>query len=370
MPIGDRLVDRLATRPPPGPVLNGLLRFRRRLRRMRERPLPAHAVIIDRSFVLIECAAIGIAAELDLAEHVQRGKHTTEDLARATGTDPDALARLMEVLVAIDVFARRRDGTWRQTRLSEILRDDHPSSMRGWARFFGGPDMFRIWTEGAHSIRTGQSATAAATGHEFFEYLHEVAPGAGERFDAAMRDGSRAVAQSFAEIVALDGVQTICDVGGGTGMLVRSVLDRHPGMRGVVFDLPEVIARAHSAPGEDDRVDFVAGSFFDRVPSADRIVLVSIVHDWDDERASAILAKCRDALPGGGRVLVVESTLDPSRPPFIERSSDLLMLVITGAGRERTREDFERLFATAGLRVETTSLLASLQTVYELVPSG
>lgn len=331
--------------------------------------LPANAAMIERTFALIEVRALGIAAELDLAGLVETRPRTSADLAEATGTDPDALERLLELLASTGCFRRSRDGRWRNTRISSTLRSDDPSSVRGWAQFFGGRDHFRIWAEADHAIATGGSATRAATGQEFFEWAHEGDPEFGRRFDAAMRDGSNGVARSFAAIVDLDGARTVCDVGGGTGTLLAVLLARHPRLRGVLFDLPEVVGRASDVlerAGVDDRVEVVAGSFFEPVPGADRIVLVSIVHDWDDGHAREILRRCRAALPPAGRLLVVEPVLDPARPPFIERHTDLLMLVLTGAGRERTGDQLRALFADAGLRVTRTWLLATMQTVFEL----
>lgn len=362
------LMDRMETRPPPALALRAVLRARSALRRSRESMLPEHVAMLERTFAVIEVRALGIAAELDLAELVEARPRTSAELAAELDADADAVERLLCLLGATGCFRADAEGRWSNTKLSSVLRDAHPSSMRGWARFFAGADHFRIWADADRSIATGESATRAVTGHNFFEWAHETGIDAGERFDDAMRDGSRLVARSFVEVVDLDGATTICDVGGGTGALLGAVLEQNPAMRGVLFDLPAVVARgdALDQPGIVDRIEIVGGSFFEAVPRADRIVLVSIVHDWDDERAVEILRTCRESLPEDGRLLVVEPTLDPTRPPLIERHTDLLMLVLTGAGRERTRADFDRLFSASELRVTRTWLLATMQTVYEL----
>jgi hypothetical protein len=366
------LTDRLAVRPPPQPALRALLRLRARLRRWREGVVPPYAAMIERAFALIEARALGIAAELDLADLVEARPRTSAELAEATQTDADALDRLLQLLAATGCFRRGRDGRWRNNRLSSTLRSEHPFSVRAFTRFICGRDHLRIWAEAEHAVRTGGSATRVATGQEFFEWAHAGDPEFGRRFDAAMRDGSNGVARSFAEIVDLHGARTVCDVGGGTGTLLAVLLARHPHLRGVLYDLPEVVVRSAGVlegAGVDGRVEVVAGSFFEQVPAADRIVLVSIVHDWDGERACEILRRCRAALPPTGRLLVVEPVLDPTRPPFVERHTDLLMLVLTGAGRERTDAQLRALFAAAGLRVTRTWLLATMQTVFELEPT-
>jgi hypothetical protein len=189
-------------------------------------------------------------------------------------------------------------------------------------------------------------------------------------FDGAQRDGSRLVGLSILREVDLDGVTTICDVGGGTGRLLAQLLAGHADRRGVLFDLPDVVIGAEellAEAGVDNRVEVVGGSFFEAVPpGADRYILVSVIHDWDDDRAIEILRQCAWAMSGDARILVVDQVVDPSEAPLISRHSDLLMLVLTGAGRERTDEQFRELFHAAGLRVSRTFRLATPQTVYEL----
>ncbi len=163
----------------------------------------------------------------------------------------------------------------------------------------------------------------------------------------------------------------VCDIGGGTGTLLASILTEHPKLHGVLFDLPAVVDRAPPVlerAGVSDRVEVVGGSFFDGVPTGcDRYVLQAIVHDWDDESCVRFLTRCREALAPGGRVLVAEQTLPEHDGDHFIKALDLEMLVDTGKGRERTRDQFEALFGRAGLRVERVVPIA-LVSVYELVP--
>src|SRR6185295_5740708 len=130
----------------------------------------------------------------------------------------------------------------------------------------------------------------------------------------------------------------------------------NPGVRGVLFDLPSVVAKAApvlQAAGVADRVDVVGGDFFESVPSgADRYVLQAIVHDWDDDSCVRFLSHCREGLAPGGRVLVLEQLVPKHDGDHPAKAIDLEMLVDTGRGRERTREEFDALFARAGLRVD------------------
>jgi hypothetical protein len=365
------LVDKLSTVRLPGPMVRAFLWLRHALRVARRWLTPVNADVIERTLALAEARGLGIAAELDLAERLAPGPVSSAELAFAAGVDADACERLLLLLATAGYFRRDRQGRWHNTRLSEALRASHPLSARQWARFFGGADHFRIWAHADAAVRSGQSATRAATGHEFFDWITRVDPQAGERFAGAMLDGSRFVAQAFESTVDLEGAATFCDVGGGTGRLLLHLLSRRPAMRGVLFDLPEVVAGASEVlGGVAGRVEIIGGSFFERVPAGlDRYLLLSVLHDWNDERAAAILAACRAALTPAGRLLVVEQVVEPRRAPLFERHSDVLMLVLSGSGRERTDGEFRRLFAAAGLEATRTWRLATLQQVYELIPA-
>ena len=142
--------------------------------------------------------------------------------------------------------------------------------------------------------------------------------------------------------------ETVVDVGGGTGRLLRDLLERHPGLRGIVFDLPEA-DRDETVQG--DRISFVSGSFFDQVPEGDAYVLSKILHDWDDEPAAAILRTVRAAAPDKARLLILESVVPPGNDPDGVKWLDLLMLVLQ-RGRERTESDWRALLDSAGFRVD------------------
>ena len=161
----------------------------------------------------------------------------------------------------------------------------------------------------------------------------------------------------------------VCDVGGGTGTLLAGILATHPGLHGTLLDLPAVVAHADATlrdAGVADRVTVLAGDFFASVPAGcDRYLLQAIVHDWDDESCVQILSNVQKALPPAGRALVLEQELPSHDGWHLAKALDLEMLVDTGAGRERTRAEFEALFARAGLRVTRRGALPVL-TIFEL----
>jgi ubiquinone/menaquinone biosynthesis C-methylase UbiE len=144
------------------------------------------------------------------------------------------------------------------------------------------------------------------------------------------------------------------DVGAGHGTLVAALLEAHPKLRMTVFDLPPVLTGARERLGNGgfaDRCTFVAGVFFDSVPSGgDVYVLSHIVHDWDDDRAVRLLRSCREAMHGNARLAVCEMVVPTGPEPHLSKLLDLEMLVNTG-GRERTRDEYARLYEAAGFEL-------------------
>lgn len=344
----------MTRRMPPPAAVSALLAVRDRLARLYRGIVPPSVRVLEGSFGLIETKALGAAAELGVADALADGPRTATELAEALPADTDALARLLRLLVSLGYFRRVRGERWANNAASEYLRRDHPDSLRDWARFMGADWTGSIWNELPATVRTGRSGTEMAFGLPFFE-LMEDRPEAGALFDAAMESSSRFTAPMFAAGFDFSDVRRVCDVGGGTGALLATVLAAHPHLTGVLFDLPRVVADAGPvlAPhGVADRVEVVGGDFFTEVPAGcDCYVMQSIVHDWDDDACVQILTATRDAMPAGARVLLLEAIMPTSDVLHPARYADLMMLVLTARGRERTRSEYEQLAARAGLRV-------------------
>ncbi len=346
-----------------------VLRLRDLLGRLRRGIAPASLRVIESATGLIEGKALYAAVMLRVPDVLVAGPRTTASLASEVGADADALGRLMRLLAGSGFFASDRRGKWRNTPATEHLRADHPETLRSWVLFTGSPWHGEIWNHSLHSFRTGEAATEPALGSGFFEWLAEHREEQAV-FDAAMAETSRFFGPLLATRYDFDDVSSVCDVGGGTGALLADLLAAQPHVRGVLLDLPTVVAGAASALERDgviDRCEIVGGDFFAEVPGGcDRYVLKSVLHDWDDDSCVRILAAVRASMPADARVLVLEAIVPEGGVPHPTHAFDLLMLVLTGAGRERTAGEWAALFARAGLRVEKTLDLTVL-VVQELV---
>jgi hypothetical protein len=287
--------------------------------------------------------AFGMVADLRIAEALADGPRPVDEVAREAAVDADVLQRVLRALASDGVFAEEGAGVFRNTAASErLLRP-------GWNEFahlFGGV-FYQAVDDLEVAARTGTATFSDRFGDDFWTWL---GARAGERgaFDRAMAGERWRKAERLAELDWRDG-ETIVDVGGGNGALLVDLFRRRPGLRGIVFDLPETI-RDEDALG--DHIEFVAGSFFDGVPRGDTYVLSGIIHDWDDARATTILQSIRDAAAPEARVLITESVVPPGNEADGAKWLDLLMLVLAG-GRERTEAEWRALLEGAGLRVDS-----------------
>jgi O-methyltransferase domain/Dimerisation domain len=280
---------------------------------------------------------LGIVAELGVADALADGPRPVTELARETGADPDTLHRLLRALASDGVFAETEPGMFENTEASEVLR-----AGGGWddfAHLFGG-----VWHRTASELdASGEPPFPRIFGTDFWDWLAQH-PEERAAFDRAMEQGWESRVE---RVAAVDwrGDETVVDVGGGNGSLLVQLLSRRPGLRGIVLDLPET--NRDEAELGNAGIEFVAGDFFQSVPRGDVYILSTILHDWDDERAAAILRTIRAAAPDDGRLLVVESVIQAGNEPDGAKWLDLLMLALF-SGRERDEEQWRAILEAGG----------------------
>ena len=286
---------------------------------------------------------LGIAADLGVADALAGGSRSVAELAEENRADADTLHRILRALASDGVFAEDEPGVFRNTEASELLRTDNADRWPEFAHLFS--DVFYP-AVGAFDARLSDVPFARAYGRDIWSWF-ATKPEERSNFDRAMEGGQGERADRLA---ALDWHEdeTVVDIGGGTGRLLRDLLERRPELRGIVFDLPEA-DRDPTVVG--DRIAFVSGSFFEHVPEGDAYILSKILHDWDDEPAAAILRTVRAAAPDEARLLVLDSVVPPGNDPAGVKWLDLLMLVLQ-RGRERTESDWSALLEGAGFRVD------------------
>ncbi|MGP3755687.1 methyltransferase [Streptomyces sp. IBSNAI001] len=309
------------------------------------------------------------AAELHIADHLHGDGATSAEVAEAESLDPGSTFRFLRTCASLGLAGSADGKRFTSTSLLDTLRSDAPDSLRDLALWGGAESHWRPWGRLADAIRTGSPQAEAALGAPIFDWLAG-APGEAEVFTHAMTAMTRGLAHALADVIDLEGARVAVDVGGAGGNLVHTLMQRHPGLTGVVLDLPHVGAEADASAaglGVMDRFTFVGGDFLDEVPSGDLLLLKFVLHDWDDDTCVRILRNCRDALEPGGRLLVMELLVDKVGTPGLEPLMDLNMMALS-TGRERSLDEFGALFERAGLTLVTTTPSSSKVPVLTLRP--
>jgi hypothetical protein len=292
------------------------------------------------------------AARLGIPDAIAGGAHDADAIAAATGTHPPTLARLLRTLAAAGILHEDADG-FDLTAVGEAMRTDVPGSAAPWIALLDRSYVREAWRHLEHSVRTGENAFTDLHGEDVWAWRRS-RPDEAAIFDRAMTSQSAGVGEAVAGAFDFDGRQIVADIAGGAGSLLAAILRAEPHLRGILFDQPSVIERdvEVGAPDLAGRASVVGGSFFEGVPpGADVYVMKAILHDWEDAESVTILRNIREVIPEDGALLLVERVVGPPNDDLEGRLSDLHRLVMPG-GRERTREEWARLLASGGFRLD------------------
>jgi hypothetical protein len=314
--------------------------------------------------------AIAVAAQLGLADLLKEEAKSIGELAGTTKAHASSLRRLLRALTSLGIFAEDVDDRFRQTPRSELLRSDHPRSVRTYAMMFGSELLWRPWGELHSAVMTGRSGFEHVFHASFFEHT-SAHPGDAELFNAAMTSSSAIDAAGVVAAYDFSRFERIVDVGGGHGGLLHAILSANPKLRGVLFDQREVVAGAVilRSGALAARCEIASGDFFQSVPNdADAYIMRGVMHDWSDDEALKILKNCREAIRRDGRLLIVDSVLRPSNEPDFGKFRDLNMLVLLSGGRERTQAEFAELLAKAGFSLSSVILTSGMSSIVESHP--
>ena len=316
--------------------------------------LPPSVKILEITYSnFVIARALYAFAKLGIADLLRDKALNCEELASPAGVVPGALYRLLRTLSTAEVVSESQDHRFTLGPLGEALRSDAPGSMRAWAIFSGEPFYLQAWEQIVHSIQTGQSAWEHVHKMPIFEYIRQH-PEAARIFDQAMTSLSAGEAPAIIEAYDFVGIRKLTDIGGGQGLMLRTILRSHPKMAGVLFDRPDALLGTQELlvqEGLADRCEVVPGDFFQAVPEgASAYLLKYVIHDWDDERSVIILRNCRRAMTSDAKLLLVETVVPAPGESHFAKLQDLEMMVIAGA-QERTVEEYGRLLERAGFRL-------------------
>lgn len=294
------------------------------------------------AYALPRC--LHVAADIGIADALDNAPRTASELAATVGADADAINRILGLLSAHGVFLAH-GATFAHTPSSRLLRTDHPQSMRAFVQMFGLPLFWTTQGYLADSVRSGHVAAEKAHTGGFYAYLAE-SPEANTIFNAAMAAKARGQAAGVLAAYDFSRFNMIGDIGGGRGHLLHSILEATPTARGVLFDLPHVVAEATNIAS--NRLVVQGGDFFkDVLPACDAYVVMEVIHAWNDADALAILRAIHQAAPSHATVLIIEQMVPDEPGPHWAKTLDIHMLALLG-GRQRSRQEYKLLLENAG----------------------
>jgi hypothetical protein len=331
------------------------------------RPVAPSSQMLQMLSSVLTVQALYVAAELGVADELAAGPRTAGELAGAVGADPAALYRLMRLLVGAGVFHEESDARFTLTPLGGYLRGNGPDSVRNWALYLGSPQLWEVIGTLRETVRTGQPAFPRVHGMTLWQYMTEH-PDFAAPFHNWMSQQSELHNAALVSAYDFSPFQVITDVGGGQGSTLAAILQAYPSLRGILFDLPDVVRHPtalHEA-GVAHRCEIIGGDMLKGVPSgADAYMVKRTLMTLSNEKAAAILRSCAAAIPDRGKVLAVEMVLPAGNEPSPAKIFDVLMLLQHPGGRIRTEAEFGDLFASVGLSLARIIPTASPNSILE-----
>ena len=302
------------------------------------------------------------------AELLHQGPATAQELAAPAGMDASAVFRHLRACASLGLVTF--DGrAFSATPLLDILRLDHPQSLRGFALSQPAPGHWLPWGRFTDALSTGRHQTVATLGSGLFDYYART-PAESDAFTEAMESLTQAVASQAARVLDIAGVRRVVDVGGGSGALLAPLLEANPTLHGTLFDLPHIVegeAFTNIPIAICNRIDKVGGDFVESVPAADLYLLKWILHARDDDQCIAILRNCRNAIATDGRVAIFEFVLGEVGEAGLAPLMDVNMLVMM-TGHERTLAEYRELLAKSGFGDVTVIRTATAMSVITARP--
>ena len=331
---------------------------------------PAHVGILQIMNGGHVAGAVACLAQLGIPDLVDGAPKSAEDLASQIGADPQALYRLMRATACVGVLAEGPDGKFSQTPMSAALRSNTTPSLRSFAIMGGREWHGRGWSHLEYCVRTGKQALDKIYGTHIFDFLKQHAA-EGQIFHDAMTELSMIDGPAVAEAYNFEGIHTIVDVAGGHGFLLATILERNPHLQGTLYEAPHVVEGAANGPLKPvmERCTLASGDMFSSVPAgADAYIMKHIIHDWPDDRCIQLLKACRKGVNPHGRLLVVDSVIQPGNDFSLGKFLDLQMLIFP-SGCERTEKQFRDLFGAAGWQLRRIIPTAASDSIVEGIPA-
>lgn len=342
--------------------------------KLQRKLMPPQAVLFDH--VVSDSPknrSIYIAAELGIADILKDGPKSIDELAASTGTDSNALYRIMRVLTSIGIFKENKEKKFETNKMGTYLESDKEDTMVFFIKVAGVEWAYRTWGGLLECVKTGKDFYTNKYGESIFKWI-EKNPQVQKAFDDGMTSVSALTDVTVASAYNYSSFKSIIDIGGGIGTQIVTILNAYPKMKGVLFELPATIenVKKEGIPEQEGlkgRLECVTGDFFKAVPEGhDAYFMKNILHDWNDEDSVKILINCRKAMRKDSTLMVVENIVkENNNEPDFSKMMDLNMMALFG-GSCRTKAEWSRLFEKAGLKLTRVFHTTSPYKIIEAKP--
>ncbi|WP_010587431.1 class I SAM-dependent methyltransferase [Schlesneria paludicola] len=315
--------------------------------------LPDPAIILDLIEAFRRSKTMFAAVSLGVFDALNDGPKSLDVLAKHLNADDDALKRLLDGCVGLQLLVRTGEGDYGMTPAAKTyLTSTSPNRFTGYIGYSNSV-LWKLWGNLEDAIREGTNRWKQTYGWDsplFENFFHT--PEALREFLMGMHGFGMLSSPVVVNSVDLSRFQTLVDLGGATGHLAIAACQRYVGLKAVLFDLPGALPLAReiiAASGMADRISLVGGDFFsDPLPEGDLIALGRILHDWTEEKIHRLLKRIYDRLPTNGAILIAEKLLlEDYSGPRVAQMQSLNMLTCT-EGKERTLSEYEALLQQAG----------------------
>jgi hypothetical protein len=298
--------------------------------------------------------------KLGVFDAVSVTPRSSSAVAADLGVNDEFLYRLLRALASMAVLEEHPDRRFSLTGEGELLRADHPESLRPGVLLEEGPEHYAIWRHLPDIVREGtRSGFLREFGKTAFEYAEE-----NPRYAAVFHDAMSSFSLMLTPLALealkdydFSSISHICDVGGGHGHMLGAFLQRYEHLTGSVLELPSVLQDEEALwakrMGVADRCRYIAGDMFEQAPAADAYMMKLVLHDWSDEECVRILRRLHEAAATDAHVFIFEHLVSGPGQPHPAKIIDIHMMCIC-SGRERTPEEFGALLEQAGWRHVST----------------
>ncbi|MCV6637413.1 methyltransferase [Candidatus Albibeggiatoa sp. nov. NOAA] len=314
--------------------------------------------------------SLRLAVELDIAGLLKDTPQSIERLAQQTGSHTDSLYRVLRMLAAVNIFDEIEPRVFKNNAASKLLLKGVSNSMHDYMAIDLHPERLRIAMDAlSQAVRTGQPAFECAHGINYWQYLEQNTE-IRKSFDKDMEVIAGTFSDQILSEYDFSNFKQVADIGGGHGSLLISLLQTHPHLNGILFDLPEVITQVSliNSPVMA-RCQLQQGDFFLSIPQhCDVYLMRHILHNWADEACIQILQNCRTASPNA-KILVIEHVILPEQTNYYTLTMDFWMLLLFSEAKERSVEEYKTLFQQAGYQLNRIIETNSPVSILELLPN-